>query len=337
MRMYILECGGLLGLPLIQWLRQHSDAVLLGSDQHHERVDALLKVHGFSYYAMDPAREPEQLKQLISDVDVVIDLSSIERREVASDRVDFPGELQVLENLVRNCIEAQARLVHVSSSQVYGKSMDVTPVPVLAGTRGAVREEEAMPSDEPDASNGGHVHRERVLQDLIHAHGTTGELDHVLARVFSMIGSELRSLPIQRTPTLLDRLRDSLITGDTEVLPVLPADQAVQSFVTVDDVAECLGRIALAPIGSLAGTIINVGNPAIRTSMLKIASEVLSQYQEERGLTPAQLPRLPVLDAAVQSELRAPSIERVTRLIGWEPHDSMSDLIRVAMSGLPPR
>jgi len=337
MRMYILECGGLLGLPLIQWLRQHSDAVLLGSDQNHERVDALLKVHGFSYYAMDPAREPEQLKQLINDVDVVIDLSSIERREVASDRVDFPAELQVLENLVRNCMEAEARLVHVSSSLVYGKSMEETPVPVLAGMRGAVREEEAMPSDEPDASNGGYVHRERVLQDLIHAYGATGELDHVLARVFNMIGPELRTLPVQRTPTLLDHLRDGLVTGDTEVLPVLSADQTVQSFVTVDDVAECLGRIALEPAGSLAGTIINVGNPANRTSMLEIASQVLSQYQELHGITSARLPRLPDLDGTAQTELRAPSIERVTRLIGWEPRHSMSDLIRVAMSGLPSR
>lgn len=334
-----MECGGILGLPLVQWLREHSDADLVGSDQDHDRVDDLLLVPGFSYYALDREREPDVLERLVKASDVVIDLTPVEQRTGrAGGPPDFQDQLDLGAALVRACIAADVRLVHVSSAEIYGAA------PEGIGTSGdapdawpPIREEEAvLIEDGLDAVRNAQQDSERMIQQLIHAYGTSTDLDYAIVRVFTILGKRLEALPADGLRSLFSEVREALTGGDGRTIEVTSGQHVIQTYVYVEDVVECVGRIVMDTEGRCAREIINVGNPDNRSCAVEMVREVIHRYQQRHGLPPGRMPVL--IDEGHEADrwTRPPSIEKARDLIGWTPQWSLSTAIDRALDGLPP-
>src|SRR5690606_24563475 len=119
-RIIILECGGVIGPSLIHWLLRNTDATLAGSDDRHERLDDLLGLPRFSYYAMAPRREPELLDRFIAGADAVIDLGAIDRRATAEEDVEYlERRLDIGAAVAWATAAAGGRLVRVSAADAH--------------------------------------------------------------------------------------------------------------------------------------------------------------------------------------------------------------------------
>lgn len=330
MRIFIIDCGGVLGVPLIRWLLAHSDASMVGSDRYHERLAELLHVPRLSYYAFAEHRELGLQRELIENSDVVVDLSSIEQRD---GQLETVGELQEKlarhTSLVRECRAANVPLIHVSSADVYAPT-----APSVRSRRGPEHEAEPLREDEAlliadpvDRVGSARQNSERMIQQLIHAYGTSDDLDYMVLRIFDTLGTELDVLPIRSAQPLLKQIRDVLLRGEGGAVTVHRDDHHIRTFVYADDVAECIGRIALDPVVRASRQVVNVGNPSNQDSTLGVARRFVDRYEERFGADSYRRPTFHDFGTGGIDRLRPPSIERARELIGWVPRWSLDDTI----------
>jgi nucleoside-diphosphate-sugar epimerase len=336
-RIFIIDCGGVLGVPLIRWLLEHSDASMVGSDRYHERLAELLRLPRLTYYAFGEQEEPELLRELIANSDVVVDLSSIEQR---NGHLETVGELQ--EKLrrqtsrARECRDANVPLIHVSSADVYGP---IEPNGRTMNGRGQedqpLHEDEAlMVADPVDRIESARQNSERMIQQLIYAYGTSGDLDYAVLRIFDTLSSELDMLPIRSTQPLLTQVRNVMLRGEGGALTVNRDDRRIRTFVYVEDVAACIGQMALDPVARSSRQVVNVGNPANQDSAYGVAQRLLDRYEQRAGADAYVRPTFHQFGASGNDRLRRPSIDRARELLGWEPRWSLDAMIDAILDRL---
>ncbi len=334
MRIFIIDCGGVLGVPLIRWLLDHSDASMVGSDRYHERLAELLRVPRLTYYAVGEQEEPELLRELITNSDAVVDLSAIEQRNGDLETVtELQEKLTRQTARARECRDANVPLIHVSSADVYGPN-----VRTMRGRRQEdqpLHEDEAlMIADPVDPIESARQNSERMIQQLIYAYGTSGDLDYAVLRIFDTLGPELDVLPIRTSQPLLAQVRDVLLQGEGGALTVNRDDRRIRTFTYVDDVAACIGLMALDPVARASRQVVNVGNPENQESAVGLARRLVDRYEERVGAGAYQRPTFHDFGPSGTDRLRAPSIERARELLGWTPRWSLDEMIDAVLDRL---
>ena len=66
MTVYISDCGGVLGPPLVRWLLEHSGAAIVGTNSDHENMGPLLTASRFRFYVVAD-RDDSALLRRVSD------------------------------------------------------------------------------------------------------------------------------------------------------------------------------------------------------------------------------------------------------------------------------
>lgn len=334
-----MDCGGVVGPPLIRWLLAHTDAAIVGSGRHHERLAALLEEPRFSFYTLDGHEEPALVSSLVENTDIVVDLSPLE--QPVHDRLsasELQEELRARTELVRLCADLGRRLVHVSSAEVYGHRWPtpVSPGPVTDADR-QIREDEAPLVSGPVGDEELAVSHERMTQHLIYTYGETESLDFAILRVFDVLGDRLETLPSNGGSLPIMAVRDALLTRDGRTVEMAPEDQYVRTLVFVEDVAEAVGLVVQNEGASATGAVLNVGDPSNRVSPADLARMVLERYQEHFWDGRSPLPTLAEPDIEVADRylyLRLPSIDKAVRLVGWRPRWTLSAAVDAALEGL---
>ncbi|MCA9850188.1 MAG: NAD(P)-dependent oxidoreductase, partial [Dehalococcoidia bacterium] len=119
MTVYISDCGGVLGPPLVRWLLEHSGAAIVGTNSDHENMGPLLTASRFRFYVVADRDDSALLRRVSDHPDVVVVLSAVER----------PGEDSIhtrnRADLVQSCAEIGARLVYVTPE--WGDGVDDVP------------------------------------------------------------------------------------------------------------------------------------------------------------------------------------------------------------------
>jgi nucleoside-diphosphate-sugar epimerase len=263
----------------------------------------------------------------------------------ALDADEMAEEIRLRNAFISSCVGSQARLVHVSSSDVYGGvgAGAHSPNGSAGGPTGdlqAYEDETPLTSAatvSPIGLDRAHV---QMTQQLIQTYGDSGGLDYTIVRVFNVLSERLDVLPRRDDAPPLERLCGALLRGEADVVPIHQDHLEEQTFVYIADVEDCLGRIVLDTEGQSSQEIFNIGNPENRASPADLARRVLERYRERHWDGRRPLPRFSEDYLNVRPSLQTshtPNIEKALQLLDWVPGWPLTDAIDDALAHLFPR
>lgn len=268
--------------------------------------DALCHVHTCDRIPADRAchtiadiTHPETLRRAFtaSEPELVFHLAaSVGRRaSEAWASVALRTNVEGTQNVVDLCLEYGARLLYVSTSEVYGEAFN-DEVPVI----------EAVPCGRPLGIYGlSKGMGELVVELAVKRHG----LDAVIARPFMCYSEDE---PLSPYRSAIARFMRSVVRGE----PLEVHEGAVRSWCYVDDMVEGLARLGLSECQG----VYNVGRddpqPLYETAQLiqEIAASTI-------GLSIAKMPPgiYPVKHA---------SFDKIRRDIGWQAETTLEEGLR---------
>lgn len=306
MTVYVSDCGGILGPPLVRWLLEHSTASIVGTNSDHENMGHLLAASRFRFYVVADRDDSTLLRRVSDHPDVVVVLSAVERP--ADDGVHTRNRA----DLVRSCAEIGARLIYVTPE--WGDGVE---------------------DMSPDASLS-HVIRaeaERDTRELILSY-PADKLSYVVLQVFDVLNDRLEVRPIRHSPPLMEVVTGGIRSRSDRPIQLDVEDMVPRTFTHVDEVAEGIGLAVLGDGAQLDGQAIDLAQPGNSSALADVARAVLDRAQRHRPGEP-----LPTLLQPESSQLlvptsRHPDPSRAQALLGWRAHRPLRDIVDAAVRQL---
>src|SRR2546421_2687741 len=185
-RILILGVNGFIGHHLSQRILADTDWEVYGMDMSSDRVTDLMDDPRFRFFEGDITSTKEWIEYHIRKCDVILPLVAIAtpatyvREPLKVFELDFEANLPI----IRSCVKHGKRVLFPSTSEVYGMCPD--------------------PEFDPYASDLvlGPIDKQRwiyscskqLMDRVIYAYGSMGQLDFTLFRPFNWIGSGLDSI-----------------------------------------------------------------------------------------------------------------------------------------------
>jgi len=231
--------------------------------------------------------------------------------------------------LVSLCAARKTRLIHFSTAEVYGRrALDD------AG------EKATEMSEDSSCFLLGPVNRERwtyacakqLLERVIWAHGQHGQLPFTIIRPFNTIGPRMDFVPGidgEGTPRVLACFMGQLLRG--EPLRLVDGGTQKRAFMSSSDMVEAICCVVDRP-SACNGEIFNLGNPHNNLSIAELATQLARVFAELVPSHPAA--RFEHVSAEEfygpgydDTNERIPDISKARRLLGWQPCQSLSDML----------
>jgi UDP-apiose/xylose synthase len=327
-RIAVLGAGGFIGSHLVPVLCQRFECEIDAVDVDFCKLEhAPERVHKI----VSRIEEPGLIDALTRRCDLVISLSALCNPALYSTvpLAVIDANYTHLVPLVQRCTERQVRLIHFSTSEVYGR---------LAIDTSAERTPEM--SEDTSALFLGPVNRERwtyacakqLLERLIWAQGQHFGLEFSIVRLFNVIGPRMDFLPGvdgEGIPRVLASFMNALLRG--EELSLVDGGQQRRTFMSVADANAALCRIVERP-AACRQQIFNLGNPRNNVSIRELSRMLAAVFAER--VTSARPARF--LDVSAEafygpgyddSLERIPDIRKARRLLDWEPTDSLAGML----------
>ena len=249
---------------------------------------------------------PETLRRAFaaSEPDLVFHLAaSVGRRaSEAWASVALRTNVEGTQNVVDLCLEHGARLLYVSSSEVYGDAFN-DEVPVT----------EAVPCGHPLGIYGLSKGMGEVIVELA---VNRNDLDAVIARPF-MCYSEDEPLSLYRSA--IARFMRAIVRGE----PIEVHEGAIRSWCYVDDMVEGLARLGL----SQCQGVYNVGRHE-PNDLAEAASILLKLTGAESSH--GRLKVVPMPDGIYP--VKHASFDKIRRDIGWEAETTLEEGLRLLVA-----
>jgi UDP-apiose/xylose synthase len=324
----VIGAGGFLGSHLVPALSTQPDLWIEAIDVDFRKLE-LESPRVRRHQAR--IGEPGLLADIVARADTVLSLNAL-----CTPALYNTNPLEVIDAsftdllpVVKACAEAGRRLVHFSTCEVYGRvSLDDAGRPAAA-----------MNED----SSGlflGPVSRERwsyacakqLLERVVWAHGTHGGLAFTIVRPFNVIGQRMDFLPGvdgEGVPRVLPCFMSALLRG--EELQLVDGGRQRRSFVSVQEFVDAVLRIVLEP-DACRGEIVNLGNPKNDVSIREFAEMLASVFAARvANAKPARFRDVTAEEfygaGYDDTEHRVPDIDKARRLLGWEPRQTLSDML----------
>jgi UDP-apiose/xylose synthase len=327
-RIAVLGAGGFLGSHLVPALTARFGCAIDAVDVDFRKLEVCdTRIHRIRARI----EEPGLAEELTGRCKVVISLTALCNPALYStiplEVID--GSYTHLVPLVKSCAERGARLIHFSTSEVYGRiALDIS------GERTLEMNEDTT------GLFLGPVSRERwtyacakqLLERLIWAHGYHGELAFTIVRLFNVIGPRMDFLPGvdgEGIPRVLASFMSALLRGHE--LQLVSGGHQRRAFMAVDDLVDAVCRIVERP-EACRGQILNLGNPANDVSIFELG-RMLGDVFAARvpGAQPVRFRGVSAQEfygpGYDDSEERIPDIAKARRLLGWEPQKSLAEML----------
>jgi UDP-apiose/xylose synthase len=329
MKIAVLGAGGFIGSHLVEHLLATTNYDLLGMDREQDKLEGISDAR-FRFYAGDIREDTHLLDRLVSRADVVVDLVAYANPSIYVSApldvidVNFLGNLDIVDR----CVEHGTRLIQYSSAEVYGK---------FATPEGLISEDsEELVYGAIDKSRWIYACAKQLLERIIHAHGSAGDLEYTLIRPFNFIGSRFDYLVPPRAmggPRVFAHFMSALLSGG----PIYLVDGGEQNraFCHIADACEAFSAILHQP--DLArNEIFNVGNPGNDTTIRDLAELMAAVYIELTGERPASevvsVSGEQFYGPGYEDGYRwAPDVRKMGRL-GWTPTHDLRSTLRSAMA-----
>jgi nucleoside-diphosphate-sugar epimerase len=327
MKILILGVNGFIGHHLTAKILRDTDWEVFGMDLGDDRVRQHRSDARFHFVEGDIGISREWIEYQIKKCDVVLPLVAIATPKSYVENPLGVFELDFEENLkiVRQCVKYKKRIIFPSTSEVYGMCPDQ--------------------EFKEDSSHLvlGPIHKERwiyscakqLLDRVIWAYGSRGQLRFTLIRPFNWIGPQLDSIEAAKEGS--SRVVTQFIADLACGRDINLVDGGLQRrcFTYVDDGIDALARIIVNQDNCCNGQIFNLGNPDNDCSIKDLASILLELFQRHPSHQNdkvfskiVETPARTFYGEAYQDILtRKPNIDRARKLLGWEPKVGLRDAL----------
>ena len=332
----LVGCNGFVGSHLVRRLLADTVWTVRGIDRETHRVEGLRDHPRFAFTTGD-YRDAQWLNGALPGCDAVINLASLcnpalyNTQPLAVMDSNFRHPLA----LVEACARHRLPLIHLSSSEVHGRTLASYGATdgATGGTTGTATGEESLLSEERSPYLLGPLHESRwsyaaakqLLERYIHAHGEQG-LPWTIVRPFNFVGPHMDYLPGvdgEGTPRVIACFMEALLQG--RPLTLVDGGTNRRCFTGIDDAVEALFRILLR-LDRCDGQVINIGNPANETTIAGLAEQMRNLFARWRGCDLDEIPAQQNVSSEefygagyADSDRRLPDISRARDLLDWNP------------------
>lgn len=338
----ILGCGGFIGSHLLDYLLHKRDYRLSGIDRDAKKIEKLLHHPSFSFIKAD-IHDVETVKRTIKGNDTVISLAALCNpalyNTIPLDVIDI-NFTQPLE-LVRMCSDMGKRLIHFSTSEVYGMT-----VQGLTGEGRNNRPSDFMLSEDTSPLIMGAISKQRwsyatakqLLERVIYAYGEEEKLEYTIIRPFNFIGPHMDFIPGidgEGIPRVIACFVDALLFD--KPMQLVDGGKNRRTFCAIDDAIDAIVRIIDHP-EKTSNEIFNIGNPDNEVTIARLADMMGTIYNE---LYPQKciVPKTVTVSAGEfygkgyeDCDRRMPDISKARELFAWQPDINLDRALRETIS-----
>ena len=335
----ILGCSGFIGAHLLEKILCLQKYRVVGIDKVFDRIEHLLPHRLFRFVKTDIYKTP-LLDQCIEECDIIVSLAALcnpslyntEALEVIESNFLRPYEL------VKLCAEKKKKLIHFSTSEVYGKTVQGIAGDALLNSN---HESHYLLSENDTPLILGPVYSQRwsyaaakqLLERAIYACGIEKGLDYTIIRPFNFIGPRMDYIPGidgEGIPRVLACFMEAILLG--KPLKLVDGGHNRRVFTYIDDAVDAVIRIVEQPKQS-SRRIFNIGNPRNETTIRALAQMMIDLYT---ALYPHHQINPEIINVSSSEfygdgyddcDRRVPDITSARKLLGWEPQTGLRDTL----------
>jgi UDP-apiose/xylose synthase len=324
----VIGAGGFLGSHLVPALSAQPDIWIEAVDVDFRKLELESPRVQRHRARID---EPGLLAAILETADTVLALNAL-----CTPALYNTNPLEVIDAsftdlvpVVKACAAAGKRLVHFSTCEVYGRvSLDESGRPARAMNE----DTGGLFLGPASRERWSYACAKQLLERVVWAYGAHGGLDFTIVRPFNVIGSRMDYLPGvdgDGVPRVLPCFMNALLRG--QELLLVDGGQQRRSFLSVGEFVDAVLRIVLTP-EACRNEIVNLGNPHNDVSIREFAEALASVFAERvQRAIPARFRDVtaeefygPGYDDTAQ---RVPDIGKARRLLGWEPRETLGDML----------
>jgi nucleoside-diphosphate-sugar epimerase len=293
-----------------------------------ERIADLMENPRFHFFEGDITINKEWIEYHIRKCDVILPLVAIAtpatyvREPLKVFELDFEANLPI----VRSCVKYGKRVLFPSTSEVYGMCEDAEFDPYQSNlVLGPIDKQRWIYSCS-----------KQLMDRVIYAYGSMGQLDFTLFRPFNWIGAGLDSIHTAKegSSRVITQFLGHIVRG--EPIKLVDGGRQKRAFTYIDDGIAALMKIIENKGGIASGKIYNVGNPKNNYSVRELAQMMLDLakgYPEYRD-NAAKVKLLEVTSGDYYGkgyqdvQNRVPKIDNTMAELNWKPTVNMQDALR---------
>jgi nucleoside-diphosphate-sugar epimerase len=327
-KLCILGVNGFIGHHLSQRILADTQWEVYGMDMSSDRVADLMENRRFHFFEGDITINREWIEYHIRKCDVILPLVAIAtpatyvREPLRVFELDFEANLPI----IRSCVKHGKRVLFPSTSEVYGMCADAEFDPYASNlVLGPIDKQRWIYSCS-----------KQLMDRVIYAYGSMGQLDFTLFRPFNWIGAGLDSIHTAKegSSRVITQFLGHIVRGE----PIKLVDGGAQkrAFTYIDDGIAALMKIIENRDGVATGQIYNVGNPKNNYSVRELAAMMLDlakSYPEYRE-SAAKVKLMDVSSGEYYGrgyqdvQNRVPAIANTMKDLGWAPKVDMQTALR---------
>jgi nucleoside-diphosphate-sugar epimerase len=324
----ILGVNGFIGHHLSNRILKDTDWEVYGMDMSSERISDLMANPRFHFFEGDITINKEWIEYHIRKCDVILPLVAIAtpatyvREPLKVFELDFEANLPI----VRSAVKYGKRILFPSTSEVYGMSRDAEFDPYASElVLGPIDKQRWIYSCS-----------KQLMDRVIYAYGSMGQLDFTLFRPFNWIGAGLDSIHTAKegSSRVITQFLGHIVRG--EPIKLVDGGSQKRAFTYIDDGIAALMKIIENRAGVATGKIYNVGNPRNNYSVRELAQMMLDlakSYPEYRD-NAAKVQLVDVSSGEYYGkgyqdvQNRVPKIDNTMSELGWAPKVDMPTALK---------
>jgi nucleoside-diphosphate-sugar epimerase len=324
----ILGVNGFIGHHLSKRILADTQWEVYGMDMGSDRISDLIKNPRFHFFEGDITINREWIEYHIRKCDVILPLVAIAtpatyvQQPLKVFELDFEANLPI----IRSCVKYGKRVLFPSTSEVYGMCGDAEFDPYASHlVLGPIDKQRWIYSCS-----------KQLMDRVIYAYGSMGQLDFTLFRPFNWIGAGLDSIhtPKEGSSRVITQFLGHIVRGE----PIKLVDGGAQkrAFTYIDDGIAALMKIIENKDGVASGQIYNVGNPKNNYSVRELAGMMLDlakTYPEyKRNAAKVKLVNTSAAKYYGKGyqdvQNRVPKIENTMKDLAWKPKVEMKAALK---------
>jgi nucleoside-diphosphate-sugar epimerase len=327
-KLCILGVNGFIGHHLSNRVLAETDWEVYGMDMGSERVADLVRNPRFHFFEGDITINKEWIEYHVRKCDVILPLVAIAtpatyvREPLKVFELDFEANLPI----VRSCVKYGKRVLFPSTSEVYGMCEDAEFDPYQSNlVLGPIDKQRWIYSCS-----------KQLMDRVIYAYGSMGQLDFTLFRPFNWIGAGLDSIHTAKegSSRVITQFLGHIVRG--EPIKLVDGGRQKRAFTYIDDGIAALMKIIENKGGVATGKIYNIGNPENNYSVRELAQMMLDlarSYPEYRD-NAAKVKLVEVTSGDYYGkgyqdvQNRVPKIDNTMSELGWAPTVDMKDALK---------
>lgn len=328
MKILILGVNGFIGSSLTEQILKQKDWEVFGMDLSSHKLENCLDHSRFHFTEGDISIHQEWVAYHVKKCDVVLPLVAIAtpatyvQDPLRIFELDFEANLKV----IRQCVQFKKRLIHPSTSEVYGMCPD-----------NEFEEESSLLVTGPiNKQRWIYSCSKQLLDRIIYAYGVKENLNYTLFRPFNWLGPKLDNILDTKAggSRVITQFISNILHGKD--IQLVNGGEQRRCFTDIDDGIDALLRIIENKDSCAENRIFNIGNPFNDLSIRELAELLIAEIKTYSNYAAAAA-RTQLLSVHADDYygkgyqdvgVRVPSIKNAQQYLGWEPKIDMQASLR---------